>query len=115
MRFVIFTMNIGDERDVLGARGRARRICELLGFDENGQAAISAEVSRMLRRSFAEAPGGTVEFIVEDAETQTLRISAGPFQLETEIHAGGRPQDQVDLWFDMNRAYLFDRATELVL
>jgi len=45
----------------------------------------------------------------------TARSVAGPFQLETEIHAGVRPQDQVDLWFDMNRAYLFDRATELVL
>jgi len=45
----------------------------------------------------------------------TARSAAGPFQLETELHSGVRPQDQVDLWFDMNRAYLFDRATEQVL
>ena len=45
----------------------------------------------------------------------TARSAAGPFQLETELHAGVRPQDQVDLWFDMNRAYLFDRATEAAL
>ena len=45
----------------------------------------------------------------------TARSDAGPFQMETEIHTGVRPQDSVDLWFDMNRAYLFDRATEKVL
>jgi multiple sugar transport system ATP-binding protein len=45
----------------------------------------------------------------------TARSDAGPFQMETEIHAGVRPRDSVDLWFDMNRAYLFDRETEKVL
>ncbi len=45
----------------------------------------------------------------------TARSSAGTFQMETEIHAGVRPQDTVDLWFDMSRAYLFDRETEKVL
>jgi multiple sugar transport system ATP-binding protein len=45
----------------------------------------------------------------------TARSDAGTFQMETEIHAGVRPHDSVDLWFDMNRAYVFDRATEIVL
>jgi multiple sugar transport system ATP-binding protein len=45
----------------------------------------------------------------------TARSAAGPFQLETEIHAGVRVGEQTDLWFDMNRAFLFDRASELVL
>ena len=45
----------------------------------------------------------------------TARSEAGPFQMETEIHAGVRARDSVDLWFDMNRAYLFDRETEKVL
>jgi len=45
----------------------------------------------------------------------TARSSAGPFQLETEIHASVRPQENVDLWFDMNRAYLFDRTTGKVV
>jgi hypothetical protein len=35
--------------------------------------------------------------------------------METEIHQGVRVADEVDLWFDMNRAYLFDRETERVL
>jgi multiple sugar transport system ATP-binding protein len=42
----------------------------------------------------------------------TARSPAGVFQMETEIHAGVRQGDDVDLWFDMNRAYLFDSATE---
>jgi multiple sugar transport system ATP-binding protein len=45
----------------------------------------------------------------------TARSPAGPFQMETEIHQGVRVADEVDLWFDMNRAYLFDRETERVL
>jgi len=42
----------------------------------------------------------------------TARSPAGSFQMETEIHAGLRPHEAVDLWFDMNRAYLFDPETE---
>jgi multiple sugar transport system ATP-binding protein len=45
----------------------------------------------------------------------TAKSSAGLFQMETEIHAGIRPAEQVDLWFDMNRAYLFDRETEAAI
>ena len=45
----------------------------------------------------------------------TGRSGAGVFQMETEIHAGVRPAQQVDLWFDMNRAYLFDAETQSVL
>ena len=32
--------------------------------------------------------------------------------METELHAGVRTGEDVDLWFDMNRAYLFDAGTE---
>jgi multiple sugar transport system ATP-binding protein len=45
----------------------------------------------------------------------TARSPAGPFQMETEIHAGVRQGDDVDLWFDMNRGYLFDGETEATL
>jgi signal transduction histidine kinase len=77
MRFVICTTKIDDEADVLRARGTARQICRLLGFDDNAQAAIPAEVCNMLRRSFANALGGAVEFAVEGAENQTLSVRAG--------------------------------------
>ena len=45
----------------------------------------------------------------------TASTAAGPLQLETEIHVGIRPQEKADLWFDMNRVYLFDRETECVI
>ena len=45
----------------------------------------------------------------------TASTPAGPLQLETEIHVGIRPQEKADLWFDMNRVYLFDRETECVI
>ena len=45
----------------------------------------------------------------------TAKCPAGPFQMETEIHAGIRQGEEATLWFDMNRAYLFDRETEEVL
>jgi multiple sugar transport system ATP-binding protein len=42
----------------------------------------------------------------------TARSDAGTFQMQTEIYSGLRPSDRVDLWFDMDHAYLFDRETE---
>jgi multiple sugar transport system ATP-binding protein len=45
----------------------------------------------------------------------TARSPAGAFQVEAEIHAGIRRGENCDLWFDMNRGYLFDRETEAAL
>jgi multiple sugar transport system ATP-binding protein len=45
----------------------------------------------------------------------TARCAAGVFQLTAEIHDHLKPQQQIDLRFDMDRAYLFDRDTECVL
>ncbi len=42
----------------------------------------------------------------------TARSAAGTFQMQTEIYAGLRPADNLDLWFDTDRIYLFDRETE---
>ena len=45
----------------------------------------------------------------------TARCPAGAFQMETEIHAGIRAGESADLWFDMNRAYLFDPKSEAAI
>jgi multiple sugar transport system ATP-binding protein len=42
----------------------------------------------------------------------TARSAAGNFQMQTEIYAGLRPADNLDLWFDTDRIYLFDQETE---
>ena len=75
-----------------------------------------ARAARRLRRRLGGArPPAKVPATIDVVEplghrvVVTARSAAGPFQLETEIHAGVRPHEAVDLWFDMNRAYLFDR------
>ena len=45
----------------------------------------------------------------------TARSAAGVFQMQSEIYSGLRPAQQVDFWFDMNRAYLFDGETECAI
>ena len=84
MRFVISATNIEDERDLLSVRGRTRRICQLLGFDDSAAAAISAEVFSMLHRSFADS----VEFAVEGVESQLLNVRADGFRLEKPLPPG---------------------------
>lgn len=42
----------------------------------------------------------------------TARSAAGIFQMQTEIYSAIRPADAIDLWFDTDRFYLFDRETE---
>ena len=45
----------------------------------------------------------------------TARCAAGTFQVNAEIHQGLKAQQQIDLWFDLSRAYLFDKETECAL
>ncbi|HET7453595.1 MAG TPA: TOBE domain-containing protein, partial [Thermoanaerobaculia bacterium] len=59
----------------------------------------------------------TIEFVEPLGHRVIVTASSGigPFLLETEIHAAVRPGERVDLWFDMNRAYLFDGDTEAAI
>jgi multiple sugar transport system ATP-binding protein len=71
-----------------------------------------------LNRVFQTAKVPSVIEVVEPLGHRvilTASSAAGPFQMETEIHAGARSGEAIDLWFDMNRAYLFDRETEAAL
>jgi multiple sugar transport system ATP-binding protein len=45
----------------------------------------------------------------------TARCAAGVFQLCAEIHEGIKRLDQVDLHFDMSKAYVFDKKSENAL
>jgi signal transduction histidine kinase/CheY-like chemotaxis protein len=56
---------IEQERDVVGARQRARRLAELLGFDAREQTRIATAVSEIARNAYAYAGGGRIEFEVE--------------------------------------------------
>src|SRR5262245_32712754 len=77
---------------------------------------MTSEVS--LTRVFKTAKVPSVIEVVEPLGHRvilTARSAAGPFQMETEIHAGVRGGDSIELWFDMNRGYLFDRETEAAI
>jgi multiple sugar transport system ATP-binding protein len=45
----------------------------------------------------------------------SARSAAGIFLMQTEIYAGLRAADRVDLWFDTNRIYIFDRETDCTI
>src|SRR5437870_8629088 len=45
----------------------------------------------------------------------TARCAAGTFQLNAEIHEKLKAQQQIDLWFELSRAYLFDKESECAL
>ena len=45
----------------------------------------------------------------------SARADAGQFQTEQDIHSGLKINDNVPLYFDMSRAYLFDQETEWAL
>jgi multiple sugar transport system ATP-binding protein len=65
------------------------------------------------RGNFSKVPS-TVD-VVEPLGHDVIvsaRSSAGPFQMQAEIYAALRPADAIDLYFNTDRAYLFDRETE---
>jgi len=58
-------IRIEHERDVVVGRQRARRLAELLGFDQREQTRIATAVSEIARNAYAYAGGGRIEFEVE--------------------------------------------------
>jgi signal transduction histidine kinase/CheY-like chemotaxis protein len=56
---------IQQERDVVASRQRARRLAELLGFDEREQTRIATAVSEIARNAYLYAGGGRVDFEVQ--------------------------------------------------
>ena len=58
-------VRIEQERDVVVSRQRARRLAELLGFDEREQTRIATAVSEIARNAYTYAGGGRVEFEVD--------------------------------------------------
>ena len=65
MSFPLPGVRIEQERDVVVARQRARRLAELLGFDQREQTRIATAVSEIARNAYSYAGGGRIEFEVE--------------------------------------------------
>jgi len=62
--WLILTMEIVREADVVAARQRARRIAELIGFETQDQTRLATAVSEIARNAFEYAHHGLVDFYV---------------------------------------------------
>lgn len=72
----IITIKIRYEQDTVLARQRARRIAELLGFDNREQTAIATSVSEIVRNAYNYAKESTIEFSIdEQAIPQVMYIT----------------------------------------
>ncbi|HET8569714.1 MAG TPA: ATP-binding protein [Candidatus Limnocylindria bacterium] len=60
----LLTLQVRYEQDVVLARGAAREVASLLGFDAQDQSRITTSVSEIVRNAFRYAGGGKVEFAV---------------------------------------------------
>jgi signal transduction histidine kinase/CheY-like chemotaxis protein len=73
----ILQVELRDDRDVVLARQRARRVAALLGFESQNQARISTALSEIARNAVMYGGGGMVEFEVQTGQEPELilRIS----------------------------------------
>jgi signal transduction histidine kinase len=68
------TLSITLEQDVVLARRRARQIAEMVGLDPQDQSRIATAVSEIARNCFEYAGGGTVEFLLDSAESARMLL-----------------------------------------
>ena len=74
----LITVSVKQAQDVALARGRARQVAALMGFDPLDQTRIATAVSELARNAFLHARGGEVAFAIEQQGAQQsicVRIS----------------------------------------
>src|SRR5262245_37439395 len=71
----LISLSVQYERDVVGARQRARQVAALLGFDAQDQTRIATAVSEIARNAYAYAGGGKVEFAIEGKTAPQLFVA----------------------------------------
>ncbi len=64
MTIPLLSVQILHEHDLVNARGRARQIAALLGFEAQDQTRIATAASEIVRNAYSYANGGKVEFEV---------------------------------------------------
>lgn len=75
----IWKVRLENERHVVQARGRAREIAEMLGFDRQEQVRLATATSELARNAFRYARGGVVAFEISDGKAQ------GPQSLQIQV------------------------------
>jgi signal transduction histidine kinase/CheY-like chemotaxis protein len=90
----LLSVAVGQERDVVVARRRARQVAAVLGFDAQDQTRIASAVSEMARNAFTYAAGGRVEFLVEGRTPPQLLlirvVDRGPGIADLDAVLSGR-------------------------
>ena len=77
-RWPIVTVALDQERDVVSARQRARRLAALLGFDTQDQTRIATAVSEIARNANSYGAHGRAEFALEGLRSPdrlTIRVT----------------------------------------
>jgi signal transduction histidine kinase len=68
------TVAIALEQDVVLVRRMARQVAEILGLDPQDQSRVATAVSEIARNAFDYAGGGTVEFLLDSAESPLMLL-----------------------------------------
>lgn len=75
MNIPILSVQIEQERDLVAARGRARQVAQLLGFDRQDQTRIATAVSEIVRNAYSYGGGGKVDFeVTGDSPDQLMLV-----------------------------------------
>jgi len=92
---------INVEQDVVQARRHAREIAEIFGLAPQDQSRIATAVSEIARNAFEYAGGGTVEFLLDSAESPRMllvRVSdSGPGIKDPDAVLSGKYQSATGL------------------
>jgi signal transduction histidine kinase len=76
MNWLIASMALERDEDVVAARRRARQIAAALDFEPQDQARIATSVSEISRNAVSYAKAGKIEFaLIGETRSQTLRIA----------------------------------------
>jgi signal transduction histidine kinase len=94
MRHPLLELELANDRDMIGARQRARQVSALLEFDAQDQVRIATAVSEVARNAVRHGGGGRIEFALEEegGRNPTLSISVadnGPGIADFETAIGG--------------------------
>jgi signal transduction histidine kinase len=74
----LLRLELGQDRDIVTARQRARQVSALLGFDPQDQVRIATAVSELARNAIRHGGGGTIEFTLMTAPSDGSVLAQYP-------------------------------------